>query len=146
MVSPRCSIGGLASNSFRRFSGLSKPMPEARASPCTCTLPSALPVMETSPEVLLSSRRMGPFTLSVRSKLPLTDGPMAQPAAAKAAAKSKPARAAEVRCLIVPPLNRDRRCEFTDIAVGLAGLKEDTQIERIMFRSGCALKSQEFFG
>src|SRR5712691_1020786 len=80
-------------------------MPEAWASAWTCTLPSALPVMETSPEVLVSSRRIGPVTLSVRSKLPLTDGPIAQPALANAA-NAKPARAAKLRCLIIPP------CEF----------------------------------
>src|ERR1700730_12099918 len=59
--------------------------------------------METSPEVLLSSRRIGPLTLSVRSKLPLTDGPIAQPAPV-AATNSKAARAAKLRCLIVPPM------------------------------------------
>src|SRR6266404_3439386 len=80
-------------------------MPEAWASAWTCSLPSALPVMETSPEVLVSSRRVGPLTLSVRSKLPLTDGPIVQPAPAKAA-NSKPGRAAKLRCLIIPP------CEF----------------------------------
>src|ERR1700688_1016549 len=50
-----------------------------------CTLPSELPVMEMSPEVLLSSRRMGPLTLRVRSRLPVAAGPMAHPAPARAA-------------------------------------------------------------
>src|SRR3984893_19559470 len=59
--------------------------------------------METSPDVLLSSRRIGPLTLSVRSKLPLADGPIAQPAFARAAT-TKPARAATLRCPIVPPI------------------------------------------
>src|SRR5260370_19148660 len=85
MVSPRCSMGGLAMKSLMRFSGLAKPMPEARASAWMCTLPSEVPVMETSPDVLLSSRRRGPLTLSVRSKLPVAAGPMAQPALARAA-------------------------------------------------------------
>src|ERR1700687_539211 len=50
-----------------------------------CTLPSELPVMEMSPEVLLSSRGMGPLTLRVRSRLPVAAGPMAQRAPARAA-------------------------------------------------------------
>src|ERR1700681_4865096 len=50
-----------------------------------CTLPSEVPVMETSPEVLLSSRRIRPLTLRVRSRLPVAEGPMAHPALARAA-------------------------------------------------------------
>src|SRR3989442_338843 len=43
--------------------GFDNPNPDARTSPRTCTLPSALPVMSTSPEALVSSRRSGPLTL-----------------------------------------------------------------------------------
>src|SRR5258707_3398508 len=114
-------------------------MPEAWASAWTCTLPSALPVMVTSPEVLVSSRRVGPLTLGVGSKLPLTDGPIVQPAPAKAA-NSKPGRAAKLRCLMIPP------CEFRAKDACLqpqskAGLKEDTRMCGIMFRTRDALKS-----
>src|SRR2546423_8413475 len=102
MVSPRCSMGGFASKSLMRFSGLSYPQPDARAVACTCTFPSALPVTETSPEVLLISRRMGAFTVSVRSKLPVAAGPMAQPAASAINA-SDPREAQNCRYLIDPP-------------------------------------------
>src|SRR5580692_4460635 len=84
MVSPFCSIGGLLTISSRRFCGLPKPTPEERTSAWTWTLLSALPVMETLPDALASSRRIGAVTVRVRSKLPLAAGPMAQPALARA--------------------------------------------------------------
>src|SRR5881398_1847669 len=63
MVSPVCPMGGFATVSSKRFCGLSKPNPEARTSPRTCTFPSELPVMSTSPEAFVISRRIGPVTL-----------------------------------------------------------------------------------
>src|SRR5882762_8072731 len=113
-------------------------MPEAWASAWTCTLPSALPVMETSPEVLLSSRRIGPLTLSVRSKLPLADGPIAQPALARAA-NNKHARPADLRSVIVPPCEFRAKAELA-LVPSKRRLKEDTKICGIMFRTAVALK------
>src|SRR6266853_6207000 len=72
--------------------------------------------METSPEVLLSSRRIGPLTLSVRSKLPLADGPIAQPALARAA-NNKHARPADLRSVIVPPCEFRAKAELASVAV-----------------------------
>src|SRR6266436_3649233 len=131
-------MGGLASSSLRRFSGLSNPMPEERASAWTCTLPSALPVMETSPEVLLSSRRIGPLTLSVRSKLPLADGPIAQPALATVA-NNKHASPADLRSVIVPPCEYRTKPNLPRLP-SKRRLKEDTEICGIMFRTAGALK------
>src|SRR5467141_3303372 len=69
-----------------------------------CTLPSEDRVIETSPEVLCSSRRMGPLTLRVRSRLPLAEGPMAQPAAATVAkSKVTGTATAGLRRFISPP-------------------------------------------
>src|SRR6266478_651629 len=94
--------------------------------------------METSPEVLLSSRRIGPVTVSVRSKLPLADGPIAQPAVATAV-KSKHARHADLRCVIVPP-SEFRAMPNCGRCRRKSGLKEDTEICGIMFRTAGALK------
>src|SRR6266478_2499917 len=94
--------------------------------------------METSPEVLLNSSRIGPLTLSVRSKLPLADGPIAQPALARAA-NNKHARPADLRSVIAPP------CEFRPKPnlprlPSKRRLREDTKICGIMFRTAGALK------
>src|SRR6267142_5997742 len=109
------------------------------------TLPSALPVIETSPDVLFSSRRIGPLTLSVRSKVPLADGPIAQPTLATVA-NSKNARPADLRCVIVPPCGF--RAKESRICHGFqnAGLKEDTEICGIMFPIAGALKAHVRLG
>jgi len=60
-------------------------------------------VIETSPEVLLTSRRIDPFTESVRSKLPVTEGPTAQPTAA-IARTTDPVAAMHLRYVIDLPL------------------------------------------
>src|SRR6266481_5665490 len=108
------------------------------------TLPSALPVMETSPDVLFSSRRIGPLTLSVRSKVPLADGPIAQPALATVA-NSKNAKPADLRCVIVPPCGFRAKAGFVTASKN-AGLKEDTEICGIMFPIAGALKAHVRLG
>src|ERR1700676_81560 len=68
-----------------------------------CTLPSEVPVMETSPEVLLSSRRIRPLTLRVRSRLPVAEGPMAHPALARAANSNVTGAVTAIFECILPP-------------------------------------------
>src|ERR1700730_2994806 len=114
MVSPFCSIGGLLTISSRRFCGLSKPTPEERTSAWTWTLLSALPVMETLPDALASSRRIGAVTVSVRSKLPLAAGPMAQPVLARAGvARMRIIGAASLWRIVFFLLGRGRAPIFT---------------------------------
>src|SRR5579859_5705726 len=97
-----------------------------------CTLPSELPVMEMSPEVLLSSRRMGPLTLKVRSRLPVAAGPMAHPAPARAATSNASEAVIARFRRILPPR------EYVDL---FNCLQKDTQMEGIMFPKAGLLKS-----
>jgi hypothetical protein len=100
--------------------------------------------METSPEVLLSSMRIGPLTLSVRSKLPLADGPIVQPVLATAA-NSENAKPADLHCVIIPPCEFGAKSLFARLPSN-ADLKEDTEICGIMFRTVVALKTQVRLG
>ena len=109
MVSPRCSMGGFEMVSFSRFCGLSNPKPEARTSACTDTVRPAVPEMSTSPAALESSRRTGPVTVKVRTKLPPTDGPVLQPAETRTAASSTSGKLRFRWRAIPPPETQETR-------------------------------------
>src|ERR1700722_496705 len=124
-VSPLSSTGGFLRMSSRRFCGLPNPNPETRTSAWTWTLLSLLPTTETSPATLLNSSRMGPETSRERSKLPETDGPMEQPAKAKAKIRSAMCTAC-LRCRVIAP-------PAPTVALSKPSLI-DTQIWEKMFR------------
>src|SRR5947199_9765082 len=87
IVSPRCSMGGFDTISSKRFCVFSNPKPEARTSPLIDTVPAAPSVMSTTPDGLLSSRRIGRDTLNVRAKPSLTAEPAYKPATTTERAK-----------------------------------------------------------
>src|SRR5271168_4047999 len=69
IVSPDCSMGGLATTSCTLCPELLKRDQPLVTFPWMWTLPVAVPRIETLPEPLLSSRWTGPETVRVRSKL-----------------------------------------------------------------------------
>src|SRR5438445_7093789 len=109
---PCLSMGGLLAISSNRLRTSPGTQPRARTSPRMRTCPASPALICALPEPFTSSRRSGPLTLRLRSKLAELRGPPAHPAEATASASSAP-RTAHPACFALPPPHHSPHVRLT---------------------------------